>query len=60
MPEEFVVGFYGDFGNYLEAFGAFIGNDTFEYKKEIYDEEEVTYVNEPPKEEEKEEEVEVE
>jgi len=33
-PEEFIVGFYGDFGNYLEGFGAFIGNKSFEYKKE--------------------------
>lgn len=50
------MGFYGDFGNYLEGFGAFVGNDKFEFNKEVYEEEVVTHVNEPPKEEEKEEE----
>lgn len=57
-PEEFVVGFYGDFGNHLEGFGAFVGNESYEFSKELYNEKEITYVNEPPKEEEKEEEAE--
>lgn len=27
--QEYVVGFYGDFNDYLEGFGLFVGNETF-------------------------------
>ncbi len=36
-PHEYVVGFYGDFGNYLEGFGCFVANDEHEFKEEEYE-----------------------
>lgn len=34
--DEYVVGFYGDFNNYLEGFGVFVANETHEFKEEDY------------------------
>jgi len=55
-PHEYVVGFYGDFGNYLEGFGCFVANDLHECKEEDYEifKEDVEVI--PVAEEEKEEE----
>ena len=34
---EYVVGFYGSFGEYLNSFGCYVANETHEFREEEYD-----------------------